>query len=131
LLNCSINIHKNAFILESSVAHLVKRLIELLTGQMSLGRRDVAEANVDALRLDKQIPAVARPDKIGEVARKREHAVDVGLEAARALRFPHVPELDDVGAAAALHVPIAKVERRVVELVILEEIARSAAVRRL
>lgn len=109
----------------------MKCLFEFLAGQVPLRRRDVAEANVDALRLDEQVPAVAYPDEIGKVAREREHVVDVGLEAARALRLPHVPEFDDVGAAAALHVAITAIERRVVELVVLEKVARPAAVRRL
>jgi len=88
----------------------VKRLFEFLAGQVPFRRRNVAEANVDALRLDEQVPAIACPDEIGKVTRKREQAVDVGLKAARALRLPHVPEFDDVGAAAALHVAITAVE---------------------
>jgi len=90
--------------------HLVERLIELLADQMPLRRRNVAEANVGALRLNEQAPAVARLDEVGEVARKREHTVDVCLKTARALRLPHVPELDDVGTAPALHVPVTAVE---------------------
>lgn len=112
-------------------AHLVQRLIKFSTGQVSSRRRDIAEADVGALRLAEQAPAVTHPDEIGEVARQCEHAVDVGLETARALRLPHVPELDDVGAAAALHVPVAAVERCIVKLVVLKEVARAAAMRRL
>lgn len=97
---------------------------------MPLRRRNIAEANVGALRLDEQVPAVPRPDEIGEVVRKCEHAVDMGLETACALRLPHVPEFDNVGAAAALHVPVTTVERRVVELVVLEKVARPTTVRR-
>ena len=55
----------------------------------------------------------------------------MGLEAAHTLRFPHVPEFDDVSAAAALHMAITAVERRIIELVVLEKIARPATVRRL
>lgn len=92
------------------ITHLVERLIEFLADQVPLRRRNVAEANVGALRLNEQAPAVARLDEVDEVARKREHAVDVCLKTAHALRLPHVPELDDVGTAAALNVTVTAVE---------------------
>jgi len=113
------------------VANLVQRLIELPAGQMPLRRRHVTEADVGALRLGEQAPAVARPHEIDEVTRQREHAIDVGLETARTLRLPHVPEFNDVGATAALHVPVSAVERRIVELVVLKEVTRARAMRRL
>lgn len=107
----------------------MQSLLEFRTGQVSLRRRDITEADVGALRLGEQAPALARPNKIDEITRQREDLIHVCLETARTLRLPHVPELDDVGATAALYVSVAKVERRVVKLVVLEEIARPTSVR--
>lgn len=115
--------------LNCDIANLVQRLIELPAGQMPIRRRYVTEANVGALWLSEQMPAVTRPDEVDKVARQRKHTIDVGLETARTLRLPHVPELDDIGATAALHVSITAVERRIVELVVLEEVTRAAAMR--
>lgn len=107
------------------------RLVQLPTRQVPLRRRYVPEADIGALRLGEQTPAVSRSNEIREVARQREYAIHVGLEAAGAFRLPHVPELDDIGASSALHVPVAAVVGRIVKLVVLEEVTRAAAVRRL
>ena len=55
----------------------------------------------------------------------------MALEALATLGLPHQPELEDVGPAAALHVLVAEVEARVVELIRLEEVGGLRAVRRL
>lgn len=109
----------------------MQRLIELRASQMPLRRRHITEADVGALRLGEQAPTVARPDEVDEVTRQREYVIDVGLETACTFRLPHVPELDDVGATAALHMPITAVERWIVELVVLKEVTRAAAMCRL
>lgn len=109
----------------------MQRLIEFTSSQVSFRRRDIAEANVGALWLGEQTPAIAYPDEISEITRQRKHTVDVRFETTRALCLPHEPKLDDIGAASALYVPVAAVECRIIEFVILKEVARAAAMRRL